>query len=248
MRIWDIAPGYLSRQRLLGEHRELHGLVSILAHGKSGYARHPETLRWVGCVGGLIRRHDGLAAEMHLRGYVDRTPLTSPGMRVRWPRVFITPPGDQFALLALKYREGESGRVPLPSNGQELWAQHKYSVLARDPETYTLIGRRVARMRRGQGIGRLSQELVEILRVAPPARRLVNALEHMWGHVAGQATPEDRRRAGLSSMAMLDTIARLTVQNREPYLLQSTALSDLGACVCEQPEASRHAQAAGFYA
>jgi hypothetical protein len=233
MRIWDIAPGYLSRQRLLGEHRELHGLVSVLIHGKSGYARHPETLRWVGCVGGLIRRHDGLVAEMHLRGYVDRTPLTSPGIRVRWPHVFITPPADQFTLLAQKYREGESGRVPLPSNGQELWAQHKYSVLARDPETYRVIGRRVARMRRGQGIAPLSRELVEILRVAPPAARLVNALEHMWGHLAGRATPEDRGRAGISSAAMLETIARVTVQSREPYLLQSTALSDLTAFVRE---------------
>jgi len=30
MRLWDINPGYLNRQSLLGEHRELHGIVSIL--------------------------------------------------------------------------------------------------------------------------------------------------------------------------------------------------------------------------
>ena len=47
MRIWDINPGYLNRQSLLGEHRELHGIVSIIRDNKKGYSRHPETLRWV---------------------------------------------------------------------------------------------------------------------------------------------------------------------------------------------------------
>ena len=75
---------------------------------------------------------------------------------------------------------------------------------------------------------------------ASSTESIVNALEHMWGHVADSATSEDRRRAGLSSRAMLDTISRLTVESRELYLLQSTALSDLAACVREQPQASRH--------
>jgi len=44
MRVWDINPGYLNRQNLLGEHRELHGIVSILVNRKKGYANHPETV------------------------------------------------------------------------------------------------------------------------------------------------------------------------------------------------------------
>ena len=139
---------------------------------------------------------------------------SSQDRRVRWPRVFVTEPGDQFALLRQKYRGGESGRVPLPLNGQQLWAQHKYSVMARDPEACTAIGRRVARMRRGVVIGPLSLELVEILRGAPSARRLVNALEHMWGHVSEVATPADRARADRSTTVMLDTIARLATESR----------------------------------
>jgi hypothetical protein len=39
-----VAPGYLTRQSLLGEHHELHGIVSVHLHGKRGYANHPETL------------------------------------------------------------------------------------------------------------------------------------------------------------------------------------------------------------
>jgi len=48
MRVWDINPGYLNRQSLLGEHRELHGIISIIVNKKKGYANHPETVRWVG--------------------------------------------------------------------------------------------------------------------------------------------------------------------------------------------------------
>jgi hypothetical protein len=30
MRIWDVNPGYLKRQSLLGEHRELHAIFPLL--------------------------------------------------------------------------------------------------------------------------------------------------------------------------------------------------------------------------
>lgn len=75
MRIWDIEPERLCRQHLLAEHRELHGLWAVLAEGKRGYARHPETLRWQGKLKALYRRHEWLAAEMSRRGYRHRTPL-----------------------------------------------------------------------------------------------------------------------------------------------------------------------------
>jgi hypothetical protein len=47
MRIWDIDPGYLNRQSLLGEQREPHGIVSLIVNGKKGYSRNPETRRWL---------------------------------------------------------------------------------------------------------------------------------------------------------------------------------------------------------
>lgn len=71
MRVWDLDPGLLCRQHLLGEHRELHGLWNILTihHGRGGYARHPETLRWVGKTNALYNRHEALVHEMQQRGY-----------------------------------------------------------------------------------------------------------------------------------------------------------------------------------
>ena len=91
MRVWDLSPGYLNRGSLLGEHRELHGLRSILLNNKKGYSKHPETVRWVNCLSGLDRRHDQLVAEMRIRGYVDRTPVEQ-HKEVQWPECFVTDP------------------------------------------------------------------------------------------------------------------------------------------------------------
>jgi hypothetical protein len=46
MRVSDMKPGSLNRHSLLGEHRDIHAMVSILTHGTKGSARHPETRRW----------------------------------------------------------------------------------------------------------------------------------------------------------------------------------------------------------
>ena len=75
MRIWDVDPALLCRRHLLGEHRELHAVWTILTTGSRGYRRHPETLRWEGRLGALARRHDRLVGEMERRGYRHRSPL-----------------------------------------------------------------------------------------------------------------------------------------------------------------------------
>ncbi len=134
MRIWDIDPGYLNRQSLLGEHRELHGIVSIIVNGKKGYSRHPETRRWMGHGWALGQRHRLLACEMALRGYTDRSPVDFQSNPGAWPAPFIDEPGRQYELLREKYSGRESGRIPLPHNPIELWSHHKYSVLARSPK------------------------------------------------------------------------------------------------------------------
>lgn len=77
MRVWDVDPKILCRQHLLGEHRELHGLWNILTKhgGVGGYAKHPETLRWVGRERALYLRHEALVAEFTRRGYRHGTPI-----------------------------------------------------------------------------------------------------------------------------------------------------------------------------
>ncbi len=75
MRIWDIEPSRLCRAHLLGEHAELHAIWSILVNDKTGYARHPETLRWRGKLKALYLKHDEIAAEMARRDYAHRSDL-----------------------------------------------------------------------------------------------------------------------------------------------------------------------------
>ncbi|MBC7837755.1 MAG: pyrimidine dimer DNA glycosylase [Nitrospiraceae bacterium] len=77
MRIWDIAPRRrrLCRNHLLGEHRELHAIWSVIVNGKKGYAHHPETLRWKDKLKALYGRHEALVVEKNDRGYRHRSPL-----------------------------------------------------------------------------------------------------------------------------------------------------------------------------
>ncbi|MDZ7798195.1 MAG: pyrimidine dimer DNA glycosylase/endonuclease V [Patescibacteria group bacterium] len=75
MRIWDIDPKYLCRQHLLGEHRELHAIWTILTKNKKGYSHHPETLRWRGKLKALFNRHEKILKEMKKRGYQEASPL-----------------------------------------------------------------------------------------------------------------------------------------------------------------------------
>jgi hypothetical protein len=75
MRVWDVDPALLCRAHLLGEHRELHAIWNVLTQNKSGYAKHPETIRWQGRLGALYLRHEALVTEMEARGYQHASPV-----------------------------------------------------------------------------------------------------------------------------------------------------------------------------
>ena len=140
-------------------------------------------------------------------------------------------PEEQVTLLRQKYAGKPKGRIPLPRNAQELWAQHKYSVMARSPRTYQTLGRSVARMRNGKARATLLQELTWILRDTPGEGRLLNAVEHMWGYVRDHATADDIRMARMSIEHLLARTQRLAVRRRQRFLLSSTALSELAVFV-----------------
>ena len=80
MRIWHpIPPFCLDDKRLLGEHRELHAIWSVLTNPeKKGYRNHPETKRWVGHLLELSFRHDELVKEMRRRGWNHKSPILTP--------------------------------------------------------------------------------------------------------------------------------------------------------------------------
>lgn len=229
MRIWDVNPGYLNNLSLLGEHRELHGIVSIIRNNRKGYSKHPETIRWKGYEWALGRRHALLVSEMKLRGIKDHSPLALTSSNGRWPSIYINPPGDQFAILENKYIERPQGRIPLPRKTGELWAQHKYSVMARSPGIYKIIGKEVSKIKKTERFGELALRLVELLREPPSLGNLKNTIEHMWGHVSDMPSAREVKARG--SAGLLDAVRVLAIKHKEPYLTDSTALGELAAWI-----------------
>jgi uncharacterized protein YbgA (DUF1722 family) len=227
MRIWDINPGYLNRQSLLGEHRELHGIVSIIENNKKGYSSHPETVRWVGYQWALKQRHLLISAEMKLRGFSDRTSVFIDGNVGEWPTIYIDEPFAQFCLLEKKYLTKEQGRIPLPKNAQQLWGQHKYSILARNVNLYRQIGRDVSSRKPDREFSALAKILTEQLRIQPSSGGLLNALQHMWGHVSNLSSVSKSEFESWSPRMLLAEIQKLTLRSEDQYLRHSTALSEL---------------------
>jgi hypothetical protein len=104
MRIWDIPCNQLCRKHLLGEHRELHAIWSILTNNKKGYRNHPETKRWEGKLYGLYLRHQEQVNEMKRRGYNHNSMLYhNKARRIRFVQdVFVNTIEEQKEILKNK--------------------------------------------------------------------------------------------------------------------------------------------------
>jgi Pyrimidine dimer DNA glycosylase len=101
VRIWDVDVQLLCDRHLLGEHRELHAIWTVLTEGRRGYSRHPETLRWRGRLAALYARHDAQVAEMEGRGFRHASPLVrvlATGATTQTE--FVDPPAAQLDRLA----------------------------------------------------------------------------------------------------------------------------------------------------
>lgn len=130
-------------------------------------------------------------------------------------------------MLKEKYIGREAGRIPLPKNEQQLWSHHKYSVLARTPALYQKTGRAISRS--AMTFDELATLLVETLREPPTTGGLRNALQHMWGYVAGSPV---QGKAGVNDLPLNKLMAEIqkrAIANNVSYLKSSTALSELMA-------------------
>ena len=229
MRIWDINPGYLNTGLLQSEHRILHETVAILTARKPGMINSQETSRWFGFGWALRQRHKLLVAEMNLRGYADITPVLTRSGRESWPDLERDEPIAQLQMLADLYLEQESGRIELPASADQLWAQHRYSVLARNPALYRRIDKRVAGYRRNDDFADLAFQLTRAIRKPPTEKGISNALQQMWGYVSGDADPAGQEMLAQKPVRLLREIRHRAIEQREPCLMASTALGELQA-------------------
>ena len=103
MRIWDIPPSKLCRSHLLGEHRELHAMWTVITKKKKGYSFHPETIRWKGKLKAMYLRHEELVKEMNCRGYHHKSPLDKRKATGKVQQdVFVDIPSKQIQILKQK--------------------------------------------------------------------------------------------------------------------------------------------------
>ena len=233
MRVWDVHPGYLSRQSLLGQHAEIHGVYSVISNQKTGYSNHPETRRWKGHISGLCVIHDLAVSEMKLRGFGHRSPLIAPRESVKFP-AFVDGPEEQFLRLKAKYVEdGQGARIPLPRNGFELWAHHKYQVMARGYRCYKEIQAQMKDRPEAsiQAQGELAARLLEIFRQAPTQEAMRNVRDHIWGYFKNRVSDcqkthylEIRDETPMLVLAYLYELAKVY---QERYLLEQTVFADL---------------------
>lgn len=233
MRIWDISPAYLNRQSLLEEHRELHGLVSVLINNKKEYSRHPEISRWVDYSWAITIRHRMIAEEMALRGYKDRTPvLIGNNQEGIFPAVYIDNPYNQFKILESKYIDNEQGRLSLPKNAQQIWAQHKYSIMARDVNLYKTLGQTVSTMKSTDDFSKLADLLYNKMKIIPNIGGVKNALQHMWGYISEHAKEDIRNNVNNCSLRDLFLyIQHYALYTKKAYLINSVSLSELGVWI-----------------
>ena len=229
MRIWDIDPGYLNTDLLQSEHRILHETVAILTARKPGMINSQETSRWFGFGWALRQRHKLLVAEMNLRGYADITPVLTRSGRESWPDLERDEPIAQLQMLADLYLEQESGRIELPASADQLWAQHKYSVLARNPALYRRIDKRVAGYRRNDDFADLAFQMTRAIRKPPTEKGISNALQQMWDLVSGDADAAGQEMLAQKPARLLREIQHRAIEQKEPILMASTALGELQA-------------------
>ena len=225
MYIWDINPGYLNNEILFIEHDEIQKLFSIIFNNKKECQNGPVVRRWSKYLDALSIRHSLIISEIKLRGFSPNSSLKLDNKKNIWPLEYIHEPRQQFDILFSKYKNKNSGRIPLPISSQNLWSQHKYSVMARNLNEYKKIGRYLSNIKANQCFSSLSKDLTELLREKPDFGGIRNSLHHMWGYFKNYNFNVDVDSLDLDSL--LSHIQICAYKKKDLYILGSTALSEL---------------------
>ncbi len=224
MRIWDINPGYLDDDFLHKEHLDIHHLFTIIKEHKKDFFQNYEEKRWFDYPWALCKRHQLIASEMEMRGINHDSEIIVENIKQKWPHTYIYKPHNQFKLLLEKYKNNKTRRISLPLSAQQLWRQHKYSIMARNISEYKQIGQNLSGSNSKISFSNLSIKLIELMHIQPSKGGLTNALQHMWGYFKNTQNKINVNTLTLDQLLRL--VQKLAYQKKEKYILDSTALSD----------------------
>ncbi|UNC90732.1 pyrimidine dimer DNA glycosylase/endonuclease V [Candidatus Contubernalis alkaliaceticus] len=233
MRVWDIHAGYLSRQSLLGQHAEIHALLSILGEGKRGYSAHPETLRWKGHMDKLKNRHDLTVKEMLLRGFGHKSPCSRECLSGTGELSYVDPPVVQIKILREKYlKRKQQGRIPLPKNIYDLWKHYKYSIMARGYGYHEELQSHIKKSANLSiaGENNLIVKIISIMERPVTENALEKAVNHLWEHLIDDLPPQEREEYSSGQgdkNQLLSCIFQLAKKYQKNDFLYSTIFSDL---------------------
>ena len=233
--VLDIHPGYLGNQELIQETNLLLSLLSEAPLSKGGRAEDYRRLRRAEHKQGACKRYLWLLAELKFRGVKQEFPeplFYETGQHTVLPESVNTP-AKQFEFRKKTPTLENDFRIPLPKNHQQLWAQHKYSILARDVKLYRALGPKVALMKTSDEFSNLANQLTLLLRSRPDTGGIRNALLHMWGYVSDGTGP----KPGISRWSLQELnqeIQARVASIGETYLLHSTALTELQTWLTEE--------------
>ncbi|GAA5214603.1 pyrimidine dimer DNA glycosylase/endonuclease V [Corallincola platygyrae] len=228
MKIWDVNPGYLSRQLLLAEHTELHSIHQLIETQLDGVNQmKPSLLRWIYHPAALALRHAAVVEEMRLRGIEHKTAMPVPTTASEWP----SQEGDwnaatQYAELADK---GQEGRIPLPVSLEILWEQHAYSVMARDAKLFKRLQIQVAS--KEIEFDSLANLLVDTLRRPCHQHHWDMVVEGMWEPCKQADEAMDYSSSYQRPNRLIRGIQYLASEYKWPELWHATALCELSAAV-----------------
>ncbi|OZG74569.1 hypothetical protein BTA51_06110 [Hahella sp. CCB-MM4] len=198
-------PGYSSDEQILVQIKEFERQLALENEPALKNKRE-------GKIALYQRRWNLLMAEMTLRHGPVR-PFIHEISEPLWPS---QPDSEDL----LPYSSSD-GRIPLPANSQQLWAQHKYSVMARSPSLYQSIGPELARG--ALTIRELWLQLETSLQQAPNEGGLRNAVQHMWGYIKSSSSLKPDT-APLPHL--FREIQQQALRQQCQYLLHSTALGE----------------------
>lgn len=227
MKIWDIHPGYLGKSLLLNEHRELHSVENIAGENGAHVEHHdPAIAAWLFRQPAIACRHQWLVEEMSLRQLEHHSPMTKRIAPADWPSIQPTAAIEQFNALT---KQKDQPRLPIPNDVETLWAQHAYSVMARDVSLYRELSARLKEPVYTLSMGELAHILTETLH--RPCRRSYwsKVVLAMWEHCAPLPEAYSYQSSLTRPERLIRAIQFLAQKHQVAELWHSTALSDLAS-------------------